>query len=108
MNYHLLTARLNASARVRRSSLDADRLKKRIMDRLYDVITFDCYGTLIDWESGIAAAFLEAARADGLALDRGEVLRAYAEMEPVVEAEAYRSYREILSETARRVAARLG
>src|SRR3989442_4507840 len=78
------------------------------MSRLYDMVTFDCYGTLIDWESGIAAAFLEAARADGLSLDRGEVLRAYAELEPLVEAEAYRSYREVLTETARRVAERPG
>jgi FMN phosphatase YigB (HAD superfamily) len=32
--------------------------------RRYDIITFDCYGTLIDWESGIANAFLEAATED--------------------------------------------
>ena len=30
--------------------------------RAYDVVTFDCYGTLIDWERGIAEAFIEAAR----------------------------------------------
>jgi 2-haloalkanoic acid dehalogenase type II len=78
------------------------------MDRLFDIITFDCYGTLIDWESGISEAFLAVARADGVALERGAVLRAYAELEPVVEAEAYRRYREVLDETARRVADRLG
>jgi 2-haloalkanoic acid dehalogenase type II len=78
------------------------------MDRPYDVITFDCYGTLIDWETGISAAFLETARADGLALEREAVLRTYAELEPAVEAETYRRYREVLAETARRVAARLG
>jgi 2-haloalkanoic acid dehalogenase type II len=78
------------------------------MDRLFDSITFDCYGTLIDWESGISGAFLAAARADGVALEREAVLRAYAELEPIVEAEAYLRYREVLDETARRVAARLG
>jgi 2-haloalkanoic acid dehalogenase type II len=78
------------------------------MERLYDIITFDCYGTLIDWETGISAAFLEAARADGTELARDAVLHAYAELEPVVEVEAYRSYREVLSETGRRVAERLG
>jgi len=70
----------------------------------YDVITFDCYGTLIDWESGIADAFLNAAASDGVTLTREEILAAYAAIEPVVEAERYRSYREILGETATRVA----
>ncbi len=70
----------------------------------YDVVTFDCYGTLIDWESGIAGAFLDAAATDGLTLERDAVLRAYAAIEPVVEAEGYRRYREILRETATRVA----
>lgn len=78
------------------------------MERFFDVITFDCYGTLIDWETGIGEAFARAAEADGVALDRPAVLQAYAELEPVVEAEAYRSYRDVLTETARRVAARLG
>lgn len=78
------------------------------MDRLFDIITFDCYGTLIDWETGISGAFLAAASADGIDLEREAVLRAYAELEPVVEAEAYQRYRAVLDETARRVAARLG
>jgi 2-haloalkanoic acid dehalogenase type II len=78
------------------------------MGNRYDIITFDCYGTLIDWESGIGEAFLAAARADGVALERESVLRAYAEVEPVVQAEAFRAYREVLNETARRVALRLG
>src|SRR5438309_434867 len=30
-------------------------------DRPYDVVTFDCYGTLIDWERGIRDAFSAAA-----------------------------------------------
>jgi 2-haloalkanoic acid dehalogenase type II len=74
----------------------------------YDVITFDCYGTLIDWESGIAGAFLRAAAADGVTIRRDDVLRAYADLERNVEAEGYRSYREILRETATRVARTLG
>jgi len=34
--------------------------------RPFDVITFDCYGTLVDWETGIAEAFLAAARREGV------------------------------------------
>jgi len=72
----------------------------------YDVITFDCYGTLIDWESGIGAWFQENAAADRIAIGRSEALAAYAEIEPAVEAETFRAYREVLTETVRRVATR--
>jgi 2-haloalkanoic acid dehalogenase type II len=76
--------------------------------KTWDVITFDCYGTLIDWDRGIGKAFAEAAARAGVRLDSGEVLAAYAEIEPTVEAQPYRSYREILASTAMEVAGRLG
>jgi 2-haloalkanoic acid dehalogenase type II len=75
--------------------------------RRWDVLTFDCYGTLIDWERGLGDAFEAAARADGIALDRAAALVAYHELEPAIEAERYRPYREVLAIAARRVAARL-
>jgi 2-haloalkanoic acid dehalogenase type II len=66
--------------------------------RRFDMITFDCYGTLIDWQSGIRAAFTAAG------LDGDASLRAYAQIEPVVEREKYRAYRDVLKETASRIA----
>jgi 2-haloalkanoic acid dehalogenase type II len=78
------------------------------MDRRYDFITFDCYGTLIDWESGIADAFLEAAEHVDVRLHRDYVLRAYEQHEPAVEHESYRLYRDVLAETAARVAQSFG
>jgi 2-haloalkanoic acid dehalogenase type II len=72
--------------------------------RRYDIVTFDCYGTLIDWESGIYAAF----RGAGLDHDRADVLHAYAEHEPIAERPPFRPYREVLAETAGRVAHALG
>jgi 2-haloacid dehalogenase/putative hydrolase of the HAD superfamily len=78
------------------------------MARPYDVVTFDCYGTLIDWRSGIWDAFAAAAAAAGATLEHDAVLAAYADIEPVVEHETYRSYRAVLTETASRVATRLG
>ncbi len=42
------------------------------MGRHFDILTFDCYGTLIDWEGGIAAWFEQAAAADR---SRGRALR---------------------------------
>jgi 2-haloalkanoic acid dehalogenase type II len=77
-------------------------------DRPYDVITFDCYGTLIDWEQGIANAFVEAGRKDSVSLTPASVIPAYLAVEPEVEQATYRRYREVLAETARRVAPRLG
>ena len=72
--------------------------------RRYDVVTFDCYGTLVDWERGIADAFAAA----GVTAPRAEIIRLHALHEPIVEAERYRSYREVLAEVTRRVLADLG
>jgi 2-haloalkanoic acid dehalogenase type II len=76
-------------------------------NRDFDIITFDCYGTLIDWENGIVTAFQSEAAKDGVELTADDIVAAYSTEEPAVEAGAYRSYREVLGETARRVGARL-
>lgn len=73
-----------------------------------EVVTFDCYGTLVDWESGIFEAFATEAARDGVTLDRSEVLATYAEREPAVQREQFRPYREVLQLTAAEVGARLG
>jgi len=75
---------------------------------VFEVVTFDCYGTLVDWEGGIVAAFEREAASAGVVLDRAAILAAHAEIEPRVQAEAYRSYHDVLRETALRVAARVG
>ena len=76
--------------------------------RPYDVITFDCYGTLIDWDGGIAGAFARALSESGSGLDPHRVMEVYEEIEAEVEAERYRSYRDVLTESTRRIARRLG
>ncbi len=78
------------------------------MSPLYDVVTFDCYGTLIDWETGIREAFAAAAAGLRAPVDTARALEIYAAIEPAVQAEPYRSYRDVLAETARRIAGRLG
>ena len=67
-------------------------------------VTFDCYGTLVDWWTGMGRA------AAGAAGERGqEVLDAYHPHELVLETEQpIRSYREILREGLRRAAADVG
>ena len=74
----------------------------------FDIITFDCYGTLIDWEAGISGAIACQAREDGVSLRRDAIVRAYHEVEPTVEAAQYRAYRDVLRDTAVGVADRLG
>jgi 2-haloalkanoic acid dehalogenase type II len=74
----------------------------------FDFITFDCYGTLIDWESGIVNAFAAEAAKDGFPIDPSSIVSAYHAEEPRVESGPYHPYRDVLAATARRVASRLG
>ncbi len=70
-------------------------------------ITFDCYGTLIDWRAGVTQAFRELF--GPATLDQAEELfKAYVRTEAEIEAEGYRSYREVLSTVAERLAERFG
>ena len=65
-------------------------------------LTFDCFGTLIDWRHGIRTTgeLLFPGRGDAF-------LEAYIELEAEVEDGPYRRYRAVLAETTRRVARRL-
>lgn len=73
----------------------------------YHWITFDCYGTLIDWENGISAAFEKVAIANGVPFDRVRTLKLYHKYEHEEEA-AYRKYRDVLSRVARRICFDIG
>ena len=72
----------------------------------FDVLTFDCYGTLIDWEAGLLHA-LHAALPSASASD-DELLEEYARHEAAAEGGPYRTYREVLAAGLRGVAAREG
>jgi hypothetical protein len=63
----------------------------------------DCYGTLIDWVSGITDAIADAARRAGHAVAREAILPAYLRTEVKVEATAYHPYRVVLADTASRL-----
>ena len=65
----------------------------------YDVLTFDCYGTLIDWEAGILAGLRTPLRAHGIDADRAPdagVLEAFGRHEAELEAGPYKPYRAVL------------
>jgi 2-haloacid dehalogenase len=73
----------------------------------YSWITFDCYGTLIDWENGISAAFEKAAMASGVPFDRNRILQLYHKYEREEELH-YRKYRDVLTRIARRISVEMG
>jgi putative hydrolase of the HAD superfamily len=70
---------------------------------------FDCYGTLIDWEAGILAELRPWARQHGFAAGDEALLEAFASVEATVQRETPSAlYRDVLAETHRRLAERLG
>jgi 2-haloalkanoic acid dehalogenase type II len=72
-------------------------------------LSFDCYGTLIDWEAGLAAVLRPWADEVGLPADDEQLLVAYAEHEAAAERDAPTSlYPSVLAEAFRRTGASLG
>jgi 2-haloacid dehalogenase len=61
----------------------------------FTALTFDCYGTLIDWESGLLAALRPILLSHGQDLGDRQILDIYAELEPEAQT-PYRRYREVL------------
>jgi 2-haloacid dehalogenase len=75
----------------------------------FRALSFDCYGTLIDWEAGIAAVLGPWARAAGLDLDDERLLETYAGNEAAVERERPAArYPEVLATAFRRTGEALG
>ena len=70
----------------------------------FEALTFDCYGTLIDWETGLSGAFEPVLRAHGIEADAEDVLARYARHEAAAEAGPYQRYRDILASGLRGVA----
>ena len=66
----------------------------------FDALTFDCYGTLIDWESGILSA-LGTLLGPDVATDPDRLLEDFGRFEPEAEAGPFRSYRAVLEDVAR-------
>jgi 2-haloacid dehalogenase len=71
-------------------------------------VTTDCYGTLIDWEKGIADAFKAEAAEDGLSFDEAEVVRRFLEIQAEVMSGSYELYAEVLRRTGVKVAEEIG
>jgi len=85
----------------------------------FEALTFDCYGTLIDWERGILTALRAALEGDRRGASAGpapeealppdeRLLELYARIEPSIQAGAFRPYREILEDVVRTLGRELG
>jgi 2-haloacid dehalogenase len=74
----------------------------------FQAITFDCYGTLIDWESGILRVLRPLLAEHGKPVPNQEILELYAELEPAIQSAKYQPYRLVLEEVVRGVGQRFG
>ena len=74
----------------------------------FEALTFDCYGTLIDWEAGILAALDAVLAPRGVAAGDDELLETYAGHEADAEGGAYLPYREVLARSCHGVCDRYG
>ena len=72
------------------------------------VLTFDCYGTLIDWESGLLGALRPILDRHHVRVDDDRVLGMYARLEPEAQRGEYRTYREILALVVEGIGRELG
>jgi 2-haloacid dehalogenase len=70
-------------------------------------VTFDVYGTLIDWETGIYEAFAKEAARDSFEIDRTQLIGLFHEISREIEGGSYELYAEVLRRTAIEIAKRL-
>jgi 2-haloacid dehalogenase len=70
-------------------------------------VTFDVYGTLIDWETGIYEAFAKEAERDSFEIDRTQLIALFHEISREIEGGSYELYAEVLRRTAIEIAKRL-
>jgi 2-haloacid dehalogenase len=73
----------------------------------YAVLTFDCYGTLIDWERGIVEALQPVLAQHNITMSNDEVLELYGELEAKAE-QPYQPYHAVLTEVMDGIGERLG
>jgi 2-haloacid dehalogenase len=73
----------------------------------FDLLTFDCYGTLIDWETGIFSALKPLLSAHGKPVPDAQLLELYSDFEFEAESGTYQTYREVLRSVVQALGKRL-
>lgn len=75
----------------------------------FEWLSFDCYGTLVDWESGICTAVGEVLESHGMRRSSAEILALYADLEPrAQDSQAFLDYRSVLRNVMGMIAKELG
>lgn len=74
----------------------------------FEALTFDCYGTLIDWERGLLDALAPVLRRHGVTCADDRLLELFASFESEIEAGPYLPYREVLGRVTGRIGRALG
>ena len=73
----------------------------------FEILTFDCYGTLIDWETGILSALHRILSTHGKKIDDAAILKLYGDFEQRSEQGSFRPYREVLESVVRQFGEKL-
>jgi 2-haloacid dehalogenase len=74
----------------------------------FRVLTFDCYGTLVDWEPGVAAVLRPLLAEHGVMARERELLEAFGEFERSARVGLWVPFREVLSQVVERIGERFG
>ncbi len=74
----------------------------------FQCLSFDCYGTLIDWEAGLLGALDPVLREHGISCPSERLLAEFGRLETEVERGVYRSYREVLETVLEKMGGVLG
>jgi 2-haloacid dehalogenase len=74
----------------------------------FEILTFDCYGTLIDWETGLLASLQRILSAHSRKISDSQVLELYGTFEQLAEQGAFHPYREVLQSVVRQFGDDLG
>jgi 2-haloacid dehalogenase len=67
----------------------------------FEWLSFDCYGTLIDWEAGLLGYLRPLLQSQDCIISDAHILTLYSEFEPREQAGEYRPYREVLASVVR-------
>ena len=81
---------------------------RRPLHKEVTFVTFDVYGTLIDWETGVYDAFVKEADKDGYTLAREELVPLFMKTQQEIKAGSYELYAEVLRRTAVQISRELG
>lgn len=85
-----------------------DRERAMLDFSRFEILTFDCYGTLINWEAGLLPVLRRILAAHGKKVDDAAILELYADFEQRSEQPPFRRYREVLESIVRQFGDKYG